>query len=87
VGAPRAGISEPLKRRLGPSTLGGWVLAALLLSLVFCTWAYAYSAGDALSETRQGRQPGADPGPAFAASEKLQLTKSAAGARVTLNWV
>ena len=60
---------------------------ALLLSVVFCAWAYAYSARDALSETRQGRQPGADPGPAFAASEKLTLTKTAAGARVTLNWV
>jgi hypothetical protein len=87
VGVQRTGISDPLKRWLVPTTLGGWTLTALLLSLVFCAWAYAYSARDALSETHQGMQPGADPGPAFAASEKLELKETEAGARVTLNWV
>ena len=76
---------ERLKRWLVPSTLGGWVLAAFLLLLVLCAW--AYSARDDLYKTYQGMQPGADPGPAFAASEKLELTKTASGARVTLNWV
>jgi hypothetical protein len=87
LGVQRTGISDPLKRWLVPTTLGGWTLTALLLSLVFCAWAYAYSARDALSETHQGMQPGADPGPAFAASEKLELKETEAGARVTLNWV
>jgi WD40-like Beta Propeller Repeat len=45
------------------------------------------SARDALSETHQGFQPSAGLGPAYNASEKLQLTKTASGARVTLNWV
>ncbi len=76
---------ERLKRLLVPSSCGGWVLAAFLLLLVFCAW--AYSARDTLYKTYQGMQPGADPGPAFAASEKLELTKTAGGARVTLNWV
>jgi hypothetical protein len=81
----REATIERLKRWLVPSTLGGWVLAAFLLLLVLCAW--AYSARDALFKTYQGMQLGADPGPAFAASEKLELKKSAAGARVTLNWV
>jgi hypothetical protein len=76
---------ERLKRWLVPSTPGGWVLTAFLLLLVFCTW--AYSARDVLYKTYQGMQPGADPGPAFAASEKLELKKTTSGARVTLNWV
>jgi hypothetical protein len=45
------------------------------------------SAREALSETSQGFQPSAGKGPAYNASEKLQLTKTASGARVTLNWV
>src|SRR5215207_608284 len=45
------------------------------------------SARDALFETSQGFQPSGGKGPAYNASEKLQLTKTASGARVTLNWV
>jgi hypothetical protein len=45
------------------------------------------SARDAISKTHQGFQPSAGKGPAYNASEKLQLTKTASGARVTLNWV
>lgn len=45
------------------------------------------SARNALSETSQGFKPSAGKGPAYNASEKLQLTKTASGARVTLNWV
>jgi hypothetical protein len=45
------------------------------------------SARDALSETSQGFQPSGGKGPAYNASEKLQLKKTEAGARVTLNWV
>src|ERR687898_689303 len=41
----------------------------------------------ALSETSQGFQPSGRKGPAYNASEKLQLKKTEAGARVTLNWV
>jgi hypothetical protein len=48
---------------------------------------YAYSARDAPSETSQSFQPSSGVGPAYNASEKLQLTKTEAGARVTLNWV
>ncbi len=44
-------------------------------------------ARDALSETSQGFQPSGGKGPAYNASEKLQLKKTEAGARVTLNWV
>src|SRR5215216_1137534 len=44
-------------------------------------------ARDALSETHRGFRPSAGMGPAYNASEKLQLTKTEAGARVTLNWV
>jgi hypothetical protein len=47
----------------------------------------ATSARDVLSETSQGFQPSAGKGPAYNASEKLQLTKTEDGARVTLNWV
>ncbi len=53
--------------------------------------AYSVSGGnssrEALSETSQGFQPSGGVGPAYNASEKLQLTKTASGARVTLNWV
>jgi hypothetical protein len=45
------------------------------------------SARDALSENSQGFQPSSGTGPAYNASEKLQRTKTEAGARVTLNWV
>ena len=45
------------------------------------------SARDAFSKSHQGFQPSAGKGPAYNASEKLQLTKTASGARVTLNWV
>jgi hypothetical protein len=76
---PRGAI-ERLKRWLLPSSCGGWVLTALLLVLVLCAW--AYSARDDLYKTYQGMQLGADQGPAFAASEKLELTKTAGGARV-----
>ncbi len=45
------------------------------------------SAREALSETNQGFKPSGGVGPAYNASEKLQLTKTEDGARVTLNWV
>ena len=45
------------------------------------------SARDAFSKSHQGFQPSAGKGPAYNASEKLQLTKTQASARVTLNWV
>ena len=45
------------------------------------------SARDAFSKSHQGFQPSAGKGPAYNASEKLQLIKTASGARVTLNWV
>jgi hypothetical protein len=45
------------------------------------------SAREAPSGTSQGFKPGGGAGPAYRASEKLQLTKTEAGARVTLNWV
>ena len=45
------------------------------------------SAREAASGTSQGFKPGGGAGPAYRASEKLQLTKKEAGARVTLNWV
>lgn len=45
------------------------------------------SARDALSESSQGFKPSAGKGPAYNASQKLQLKKTENGARVTLNWV
>ena len=48
---------------------------------------YAYSASDAPSDTSQGFKPGGGVGPAYNASEKLQMTKTEDGARITLNWV
>lgn len=45
------------------------------------------STRDAFSKTHQGFKPSAGKGPAYNASEKLQLAKTEDGARVTLNWV
>src|SRR5919112_1399824 len=45
------------------------------------------SARQAFSESSQGFKPSGGKGPAYNASEKLQLIKTASGARVTLNWV
>jgi hypothetical protein len=45
------------------------------------------SAREASSGASQGFKPGGGAGPAYRASEKLQMTKTKAGARVTLNWV
>jgi hypothetical protein len=83
---PRGAI-ERLKRWLLPSSCGGWFLAAFLLVLLVCAW--AYSARDDLYKTYLGLQPEAQTvGPAaFAAGERLGLTKTAGGARVTLNSV
>jgi hypothetical protein len=80
------GAIDRLKLWLVPRTRGGWVLTALLLLLVFCT--LAYSARDTLYKTYSGLQPDTTPhgGPAFEASEKLELTKTAGGAMVTLKW-
>jgi hypothetical protein len=44
-------------------------------------------AREAPSRTSEGFKPGGGAGPAYRASEKLQITKTEAGARVTLNWV
>jgi hypothetical protein len=52
---PRGAIDR-LKRLLVPSSCGGWVLAALLLLVVFCAW--AYSARDDLYKAYLGLQPG-----------------------------
>jgi hypothetical protein len=68
LGAQRTRVSDPLKRWLVPSTLGGWILTALLVSQVFCAWAYAYSAREALTETSHGFQPSAGKEPAYNAS-------------------
>ena len=45
------------------------------------------SAREASSGTSEGFKPSGGAGPAYKASEKLQITKTEAGARVTLNWV
>ena len=45
------------------------------------------SAREAPSGTSEGFKPGGGAGTAYRASEKLQITKTEAGARVTLNWV
>jgi hypothetical protein len=81
------GAIDRLKHMLVPSSCGEWVLAALLVVLVVCAW--AYSARDALYKTYLGLQPEAQAvGPsAFAAGERLELKKAAGGARVTLNSV
>lgn len=78
---------ERLKSWLLPSSCGGWVLAAFLLSLVF--FASVYSARDDLYRAYLGLQPGAqNVGPAaYAAGERLGTKKTAGGARVTLTSV
>src|SRR5918993_932466 len=45
------------------------------------------SAREASSRPSEGFKPSGGAGPAYKASEKLQITKAEAGARVTLNWV
>jgi hypothetical protein len=45
------------------------------------------SGREALSDTSQAFRPSSGKGPAYDASEKLQLKKTEHGARVTLNWV
>ena len=45
------------------------------------------SAREAASGTSEGFKPGGGAGTAYRASEKLQIEKTEAGARVTLNWV
>jgi hypothetical protein len=78
---------ERIKSWLLPRTCGGWALTALLLSLVFFAW--VYSARDDLYRTYLGLQPEAqNVGPAaYTAGERLELTKTAGGARVTLTSV
>jgi hypothetical protein len=79
------GATERFKRWLLPRTFGGWVLAASMLVLLLCAW--AYSARDDLYRTYLGLQPEAQAvGPAaYAAGERLELERTAGGARVTLN--
>lgn len=78
---------ERLKSWLLPRSCGGWALAFLLLSLVLV--AAAYSVRDDLYRTYLGLQPDAQNvgKAAYAASERLKLSKTAGGARVTLNSV
>ena len=80
-------MAERLKSWLLPRTCGGWALAFLLLSLVFV--ASVYSVRDDLYRTYLGLQPEAqNVGPAaYAAGQRLELEKTAGGARVTLNSV
>lgn len=76
-----------LKRWLWPHTFGGWVVAIVLLLVVACAW--AYSARDGLYRTYLGLQPEAQNvgKAAYAAGERLEMEKSANGARVTLTSV
>lgn len=79
----RAVSSPPRSPRrvwLVPKTRAGWALA-LLVVLLFCTGAYA--ARDVLYKTFRGELPGAR-GPVY--GEKIDQTKTAGGARVTLGW-
>ena len=78
---------ESLKRWLVPGSRGGWVLAALLLVVVVFAW--AYSARDDLYRTYLGLQPDAQQvgKTAYVAGERLELKKTAGGARVTLTSV
>jgi hypothetical protein len=80
-------LAERLKSWLLPRTCGGWALAFLLLSLVFV--ALVYSVRDDLYRTYLGLQPEAqNVGPAaYAAGQRLELKKTAGGARATLNSV
>jgi hypothetical protein len=81
------GATERFKHWLLPRTFGGWVLAAFLLVLLLCAW--AYSARDDLYGTYLGLQPDAQQvGPAtYAAGKRLEMKKTSGGARVTLNSV
>jgi hypothetical protein len=81
------GPIESLKRWLLPGSFGGWVLAALLLVVLVCAW--AYSARDDLYRTFLGLQPDAQQvgKTAYVAGERLELKKTAGGARVTLTSV
>jgi hypothetical protein len=81
------GATERLKTWLVPSSCGGWVLTAFLLVVVLCTWAYA--ARDDLYKAYLGLQPGAQEvgKAAYVAGERLEMKKTASGARVTLNSV
>src|SRR5687767_12527113 len=81
-GATREGIAEAVKEHYGRL-----LEPNAALSGISCTVFGGNSARDALSETSQGFQPSSGKGPAYNASEKLQLTKTEDGARVTLNWV
>jgi hypothetical protein len=79
--------TERLKAWLVPSSCGGWVVTAFLLVVVLCTW--AYSARDDLYKTYLGLQPGAQNvgKKAYVSGERLQIEKTAGGARVTLTSV
>ena len=79
--------TERLKAWLVPSSCGGWVLTGFLLLVVLCTW--AYSARDDLYKTYLGLQPGAQEvgKKAYVAGDRLQMKKTAGGARVTLTSV
>jgi hypothetical protein len=79
--------TKRLKAWLVPSSCGGWVLTAFLLVVVLCMW--AYSARDDLYKTYLGLQPGAQEvgKKAYVAGERLQMKKTAGGARVTLTSV
>ncbi|MBA2712644.1 MAG: hypothetical protein H0U55_03695 [Rubrobacteraceae bacterium] len=81
------GPIESLKRWLLPGSCGGWVLAALLLAVVVCAW--AYSARDDLYRTYLGLQPEAQEvgKAAYVAGERLKMKKTAGGARVALTSV
>ena len=81
------GAAERLKAWVVPSSCGGWVLTTFLLVVVLCTW--AYSARDDLYKTYLGLQPEAENvgKKAYVAGERLQIEKTAGGARVTLNSV
>ncbi len=86
-----AGPRRSRRPRLVPGTYAGWVLAALLILLIFGTGAYA-ARETALYKTFVGMLPGADEepvfneGPVFNESKKLNLTKNTDDARVTLKW-
>jgi hypothetical protein len=79
--------TERLKAWVVPNSWGGWVLTAFLLVVVLCTW--AYSARDDLYKTYLGLQPGAQEvgKKAYVAGERLEMKKTAGGARVTLTSV
>ena len=78
---------ERLKSWLLPRTCGGCALTFLLLSLLFVV--LVYSVRDDLYRTYLGLQPDAQNvgKTAYAASERLELKKTAGGARVTVNSV